>query len=294
MKIFKYFVLLSFLISSLYSQNESKFTFGISTFNNTISNQDRIEKLTINLVEKIKKDYKNDFNVIFYKDEKVLLKDFKERKNIDAIVVNPETYFENKNMIKEISENPFIYKNSKVNYSQLLLIANKNSKINSLKDLKNKVFMNTQYSQSYSIWLDYLYLKNTHTAYKNIIKNELFSSKPSTALLDVYFNKADFCIIEKDVYENMLILNPSLSKNLMIIEKSPEIFFASFTSIHKEAPRKSVDLINKIVDSKDFKNDFRELLKLINLDSASRIRFEDLTEMENFYEEYKELKKKYN
>jgi ABC-type phosphate/phosphonate transport system substrate-binding protein len=294
MKIFKYFVLLSFLISSLYSQNESKFTFGISTFNNTISNQDRIEKLTINLVEKIKKDYKNDFNVIFYKDEKVLLKDFKERKKIDAIVVNPEVYFENKNMIKEISENPFIYKNSKVNYSQLLLIANKNSKINSLKDLKNKVFMNTQYSQSYSIWLDYLYLKNTHTAYKNIIKNELFSSKPSTALLDVYFNKADFCIIEKDVYENMLILNPSLSKNLMIIEKSPEIFFASFTSIHKEAPRKSVDLINKIVDSKDFKNDFRELLKLINLDSASRIRFEDLTEMENFYEEYKELKKKYN
>jgi ABC-type phosphate/phosphonate transport system substrate-binding protein len=294
MKIFKYFVLLSFLVSSLYSQDESKFTFGISSFHNTISNQDRIEKLTINLVEKIKKDYKKDFNVIFYKDEKVLLKDFKERKNIDAIVINPETYFENKNMIKEISENPFIYKNSKVNYSQLLLIANKNSKINSLKDLKNKVFINTQYSQSYSIWLDYLYLKNTHTAYKNIIKNELFSSKPSTALLDVYFNKADFCIIEKDVYENMLILNPSLSKNLMIIEKSPEIFFASFTSIHKDTPQKSVDLINEIVDSKDFKNDFREFLKLINLDSASKIEFEDLKEMENFYEEYKELKKKYN
>jgi ABC-type phosphate/phosphonate transport system substrate-binding protein len=294
MKISKYFLLLIFLVSSLHCEDENKFTFGVTTFKTINSGQNRIEKLTNNLLEKIEKDYDKDVDIIFYENEEILFQDFKERKNIEAIVVSQEFYFENKDLIKKISKNPFIYKNSEVTNSQLLLIANKNSKINSLKDLKNKVFMNSQYTQSYSIWLDYLYMKKLQMSYKNGIKEELYSSKSSRGLLDVYFNKADFCIIEKDIYEDMLLLNPSLSKNLTIIEKSPEIFFLSITLVHKDTPNKLVNLINEILDSENFKDDFREFLKLINLDSASRIEFEDLKEMEKFYEEYQELRKKYN
>lgn len=298
MKISKYFLLLLLLFTNLYSNEVNNFTFGVTTFENSNNNKEKIEKLIDNLLKKARKDYgknyKKDLTVAFYKDEKTLFKDFVERKNINALVVSPEFYFENKELIKKISKNPFIYKNSEVNNSQLLLIANKDSKINSLKDLKNKTFMNTQYVESYSIWLDYLHLKFLNTPYKKIIKDELVSSKSSTAVLDVYFNKADFCIVDKDIYENMLILNPSLKNKLTVIEKSPEIFFLAFTTIHKDSPEEFVSLINDILDSKHFKNDFKELLKLINLNSASKIEFEDLKEMENFYEEYKELKKKYN
>ena len=111
-------------------------------------------------------------------------------------------------------------------------------------------------------------------------------------MLDVYFNKADFCVIEKETYVNMLILNPSLEKKLKIIDKSPEIFFSAITTIHKEATPELITLINEILDKKTFKDDFKEFLKLINLDSALRVEFEDLKNFEDFYSEYRFLKGK--
>ena len=152
--------------------------------------------------------------------------------------------------------------------------------------------MNTDFSDTYSVWLDFLSLKNLNKPYKRLIANQLISSKSSTALLDVYFNKADFCVIEKETYDNMLILNPSIEKKLKIVEKSPEIFFSAVTVIQKDASIELIGLINQILDNKTFKDDFKEFLKLINLDSASRVEFEDLKEYEKFYSEYKLLKGK--
>ena len=152
--------------------------------------------------------------------------------------------------------------------------------------------MNTDFSDTYSVWLDFLSLKNLNKPYKKLIANQLISSKSSTALLDVYFNKADFCVIEKETYDNMLILNPSIEKKLKIVEKSPEIFFSAVTVIQKDASIELIGLINQILDNKTFKDDFKEFLKLINLDSASRVEFEDLKEYEKFYSEYKLLKGK--
>ena len=235
---------------------------------------------------------KKDFNVIFYDDQETLLKDYKDKRTINAIVIYPDFYYDNKELIKKISKNPFIYKSSTSSNSQLYLIANKNSKINSINDIKNKTFMNTDFNNTYATWLDYLTLKNLNNTYKKVISNQLMSSKSSAALLDVYFNKADFCVIEKETYVNMLIHNPSLEKKLKIIDKSPEIFFSALTAIHKEATPELITLINEILDNKIFKDDFKEFLKLINLDSASRIEFEDLKNLENFYSEYKFLKGK--
>jgi hypothetical protein len=276
------------------SHAEEKLVFGITILTESVSDQNRIKKLSLNLLAKMREYYKRDFDVVYYKDEKSLLKDFKERKNINALVISLEFYFDNKDLLKKISKKPFIYKHSSVSNSQLYLISNKNSKINSFSDIRNKIFMNTIYMQNYSIWLDYLSLKKLNKSYKDIIKDEIADSKSSKALLDVYFNKADFTIIEKDIYEDMLLLNPTLQKNLTIIEKSPEIFFSSITTIHNDTSPELIDILNEILDNKNFKDDFREFLKLINLDSASRIKFEDLKEIETFYNEYKSLKKKNN
>jgi ABC-type phosphate/phosphonate transport system substrate-binding protein len=292
MKIFKNFLILVFLILNIYAYGEEKLTFGVPVGKNYEADEHRIKKLASNMINKMNIDYKKDFDVIFYNDQDNLLKDFKDKKNINAIVIYPEFYFENKELIKKISKNPFIYKNSSASNSQLFLIANKSSKINSINDIKNKAFVNIDFNDTYSTWLDYLTLKSFNKSYKNIIGNESISNKSSTALLDIYFNKADFCVIEKETYENMLILNPSLEKKLKIIEKSPEIFFSAVTSIQKDASPELIALINQILDNKTFKDDFKELLKLINLDSASRIEFEDLKEFEKFYTEYKFLKAK--
>ena len=292
MKIFKNYLVLIFLILNIYSHAEEKLVFGFTIEKNYAADEHRIRKLTSNLINKMNLDYKKDFDVIFYEEQESLLKDFKDKKNINAIVIYPGFYFDNRELIKKISKNPFIYKSSSSSNSQLFLIANQKSKIDSINDIKDKVFMNTDFSDTYSVWLDFLSLKNLNKPYKKLIANQLISSKSSTALLDVYFNKADFCVIEKETYDNMLILNPSIEKKLKIVEKSPEIFFSAVTVIQKDASIELIGLINQILDNKTFKDDFKEFLKLINLDSASRVEFEDLKEYEKFYSEYKLLKGK--
>jgi hypothetical protein len=292
MKIFKNALIFIFLFLNVTSYAEEKLVFGVTVGQNYAADEHRIRKLAANLINKMNVDYKKDFNVIFYDEQETLLKDFKDKRTINAVVIYPDFYYDNKELIQKISKNPFIYKSSASSNSQLYLIANKNSKINTINDIKNKTFMNTDFNSTYSTWLDYLTLKNLNKTYKKVIANQLMSSKSSTALLDVYFNKADFCVIEKETYVNMLILNPSLEKKLKIIDKSQEIFFSALTSIHKDATPELITLINEILDNKIFKDDFKEFLKLINLDSASRIEFEDLKNLENFYSEYKFLKGK--
>ena len=292
MKIFKNVLVFIFLFLNISSNAEEKLVFGVTIGQKYAGDEHRIRKLAANFIKKMNIEYKKDFNVIFYDDQETLLKDYKDKRTINAIVIYPAFYFDNKNLIKEISKNPFIYKSSAASNSQLYLIANKNSKINSINDIKNKTFMNTDFNDTYATWLDYLTLKNLNKSYKKVIGNQLISSKSSTALLDVYFNKADFCVIEKETYVNMLILNPSLEKKLKVVEKSPEIFFSAITTIHKEATPELITLINEILDNKIFKDDFKEFLKLINLDSALRVEFEDLKDFENFYSEYRSLKGK--
>ena len=292
MKIFKNVLVFIFLFLNISSNAEEKLVFGVTIGQNYAGDEHRIRKLASNMINKMNIEYEKEFDAIFYDNQELLLKDFKDKKNINAVVLYPAFYFDNKNLIKKISKNPFIYKTSTTSSSQLFLIANTNSKINSISDIKNKTFMNTDFNDTYSTWLDYLTLKNLNNSYKKVIGNQLKSNKSSTALLDVYFNKADFCVIEKETYVNMLILNPSLEKKLKIIDKSPEIFFSAITTIHKEATPELITLINEILDKKTFKDDFKEFLKLINLDSALRVEFEDLKNFEDFYSEYRFLKGK--
>jgi hypothetical protein len=144
-----------------------------------------------------------------------------------------------------------------------------------------------------SAWLDYMTLKKLKKPYTQLIKEESLSTKASTALLDVYFNKADFCIIDKDMYEDMLILNPSLKKNLTIIEKSDEIFFYAFTAVHNDVSDESLIVLDDFFTNKEFKSSFREFFKLISLNSIKAIEFKDFDKIEQFYSEYQNLKKKH-
>lgn len=294
MKIFKYFALSFFLVSNLYSQSKENFSLAISISEYSIADQNRIKNLASSLLNKINDEISINITMSFYENEEKLLDDFKNKRNINTMILSPLFYFKNKKLVKEISKNPFIFKSQEIRKSQLLLIANKNSKINSINDLNNKSFANSLYLKNNSLWLDYLTLKKLNKSYKKIIKNESVSTKTSTALLDVYFNKADFCTIDENVYEDMLVLNPSLNKNLTIIEHSDEIFFFAFGSVHKDMSSESVKELNDFITNEKFKSNFREFFKLVNLYSASLIEFKDLKEIEEFYEEYENLKKKYN
>jgi hypothetical protein len=293
MIIFRNFVLLIFLVSSLYSENKDYFSFGISISDYSIADQNRIKNLSLGLLKKLNEEKPVNIDIIFYEDEKKLLEDFKNKKNINTLILSTQFYYDNRELIKKISKKPYIYRSNESKNSQLLMIANKKSKITSINDIKDKLFANSLYMKNNSAWLDYMTLKKLKKPYTRLIKEESLSTKASTTLLDVYFNKADFCIIDKDMYEDMLILNPSLKKNLTIIEKSDEIFFFAFTSVHNDVSNESLIVLDDFFMNKEFKSSFREFFKLVSLNSVKAIEFKDFDKIEKFYSEYQNLKKKY-
>lgn len=293
MRILKYFLLLIILISNLYSQIEDRYSFGISMSGYDSSNQNRIKRLSLNLLDKIRVDYQKNIDVFFYEDDAKLLKDFEEKNNINALIIFSNIYLRNKEFLKNISKNPYVYRRTKSLNSKFYLVANKKSNIKSINDLKGKTFIHSIYEKNYALWLDYLTLKKFKKSYNEIILKDLTSQKTSTSLLDVYFEKADFCVIDKEIYEDVVSLNPSIIKNLSIIEESPEIFISSISVLHKDVSSDFVDFLNKLIISGKFEEDFRELFSLIDLDNVSQIEFKDLDDLDKFYDEYKFLKNEY-
>jgi len=292
MFVIRFFIISILLITNLYSQNEldDRYSFGVSINNFNSSNQNRMKRLTLNLLDNINNNYKKEINMVFYENEEELLKDFKEKKNINGIVIFSNFYLQNKELLREISKNPFIYKSSKTENSQFYLVANKKSNIKSIDDIVNKTFIHSIHEKNYSVWLDYISLKKFNKSYLKIVSKELLSEKTSTSLLDVYFGKADFCVLSKDVYEDVVSLNPSIVNNLTIVEKSPEIFFFAFSSFHKDVSSELVSLLNNVVNNGKFEDDFKELFSLINLDNVKQVEFKDLEKIDKFYDEYKILK----
>ena len=132
MIIFKYFVLLIFLISNSYSQSKETFSFGISISDYSIAEQNRIKNLSLGLQRKLNEENLINVNISFYENERKILEDFENKKNINALILTSQFYYDNKELIKRISKNPYIYRTNELKNSQLFMIANKNSKINSI------------------------------------------------------------------------------------------------------------------------------------------------------------------
>ena len=70
MIIFKYFVLLIFLISNSYSQSKETFSFGISISDYSIAEQNRIKNLSLGLQRKLNEE--NLINVNIFKSHPII------------------------------------------------------------------------------------------------------------------------------------------------------------------------------------------------------------------------------
>ena len=291
MKTIKYLLLVLLLTSSAYANLKNEYNFGISIYKFDKVYQGKVKKVILKIVDEMSKTLDSKINISFIEDESKLLEDFANFEKMNVMIIYSSFYLENKEEIKKISINPFLFNNDNTKKTQYYLVANKTSKIKSVNDLRNKTFVSLSIDSNYSTWLDYLVRKNLNTSYEKIIKSEKTVSRNQKLLLNVYFNDVDFTAVSKIVYDDMVLLNPSITKNLVIIEKSKPIFFFGLGVFHKKTPKKLIDIFQKAVDDGTFNKKFSELYKLINLYGIQKTSFEDLKPLDDFYSDYLKLKK---
>lgn len=152
-----------------------------------------------------------EVKIDFFESEDELLEVYKEYKDYNTAVFYLNYYLNNKDEIDSYSKDYYAF-SSKDKFFSYVLVASNDSGINRIKDLKGKRYVNFTADENLASWLDYQTLRISKKPYKKVISTQIDVSKASRALLNIFFDKADFTLVKKEVYENMLLLNPAMKK----------------------------------------------------------------------------------
>lgn len=289
----KKLLFIAFLFNILFANNDLVYTIGVSVENNDYRMIKDV-RLGFGKIFNNSKVGEKKLKVKFYDNAKKLISDFTKNEKIDILTIQGLNYLKNSTEIKNNADTIFIIRDSENDYKQYYFIANKNSNINSIKDIKDKRL--ALYFENYMIqvWLDKLSLQSNKRSYKTLIKEETKKKTESLAILDVYFKKSDFAIISRLAWETMIELNPSLVKKVKIVQKSEKIFFFSVAFLKKKKNKELEKVFLRITKEEKFKSKINQLLMLAKAHSMEIKDKNYLNKIENFYKEYLELKKRYN
>jgi len=146
----------------------------------------------------------------------------------------------------------------------LYLVTNKNTNIKSIKDIENKTLlsMGSRVSEIVEKWL---FVELTKAGIKKpagIIKKFLKVEKPSKRLFQVFFNKADLCIVTRSEFESMMELNPQMRDKLDIIGSSPS-FYTEIYTINKTTTAIEMDNKDFYISKLNQLKSIKELLKVV-------------------------------
>jgi len=292
MKTFRTLGFIFIMVSSLSGNLLNEYTLAVSIYKLDNATQNRAKRLTLKTAKELSKTLKRKLNVIFIKDEETLLKDYINFNKYNMMLNYPSFYLQNRDKLKENSVNPFLFYNSGTQKTQYYLIANKKSKIKDISNLTNKSFSALSIDENYVTWLDYLIRKEFNTSYNNIVSKVKKVHKNDRLLLDVYFEKVDFTVVSKVVYDDISLLNPSIKKKLHIVTKSEPIFFFGLGVFHKSTPKELVDKFQEIIDNGVFNKKFSAVFRLLNMYDIQKTSFQELESVDRFYDEYLKLKRK--
>ncbi|MCP4970022.1 MAG: phosphate/phosphite/phosphonate ABC transporter substrate-binding protein [Arcobacter sp.] len=289
MRNFKYIFVLFVFIISLKADILNEYKIGLNLANYNKISKNRMKHLVYRLINEVRPIMKDEVEVYFFNNDKALITEFERFKKMNLIVVSSDFYLKNSKKLQEISKMPFLF--NKEERNQFYLIVNKKSNINTLDNLNGKKGGFFVGDETDNKWLDYILITKVKRPFSSLDIKKKFAERPVSLVLDVYFKKLDFAVVSKVIYDNMIELNPSIKKKITILEKSKPIFFLAIGLFHKNTPDNLVSDFYKLLDNGEFNLNLGFLYKLLNLYGMQRSSFEDLKEVDNFYEEYLQLKK---
>lgn len=296
MKIFKLFFLLFFALflnADEFINKNYSLACTIHSFDKV--HQNKIKSSVYKVESLLTEILRNEFevNIKFFDNEDEMFNAYKEYKEFNNAVFYLNYYLKNREEIDKYTRSYFAF-SSEDKFHSYVLVVNKNSKIKNIKDLKNKKFVNFLGDDNLYTWLDYKTLKEVKKSYTNVIKDQVDVAKASRAILSLYFYKADFTVVKRDVFDSMVKLNPALGKKLEVIAESEKIFLYGVGTWHKNTPDETVEKFYTYANDLKLMKKLEYIYRLLDQSSLEKITKEEMKPMVEFFDEYETLKKRYN
>ncbi len=299
MKIIRIFTIIIFLNIFSFSAEKINYIYqtniGISSDAGILSKfKDKNIAMNSWLTE-ITKTEKIKINVKVYNENEIILKDYINKK-MDTIILDAVTYFRNKDILEPLTYKKWGISLSKKKRSRYYLISNRGKELKGFKDLKNRKLVLNGNDKIAKIWLD----KNSFIINKkssNKLLEELKKEKNDRRVVfSVFFGKSDYGIITKKAWDVIVSFNPAIKKKVKIVDKSDNIFIDNLGIYAKDSdPQSRKFFFEKGKNPKNLKG--KNALRIINIlkvDAIFVIKDESLEDLNRFFENYFELKKRYN
>ncbi|WP_321312611.1 hypothetical protein [Halarcobacter sp.] len=278
MKFFKFLILTFLLTLNL----NAKMTINIGMYYDRLFINDKnISEVGARLWEKyINKEYPDiKLSIKFYKDERALLKDYKDKK-LSAILSNDLFYLENKKYINDYSDKKWIVSRSSEKFEELYLIKNQKSKFT----LNNLETQEVLYIDKYAkIWFESLIDLESINNISSKIKKV---NKPKKLFYEPFFKENSISIMSKSMYDTMIELNPQIKEKVEIITKSEKIFFLGMGFKRKNMDKKISEIANKLISNINKTGDNSETTNYIQIQNVSEVEEHDLDKLELFYKNF--------
>lgn len=171
----------------------------------------------------------------------------------------------------------------------LLLIAQNDKNIHSIKDLQGKKLLIPSDDEMAEVFLDSLFLKQLSKSYKNIVASVEQQKKASRIVLDIFFKKADAGIVYRHAYDVMVELNPDIANKIVILDQYPvksrnfSFFVAGYPFSQELSDVVVVSLFNSSPRA-------QQILSVFKTPVLTRCAVSELEEFDRFYANYMTLK----
>jgi ABC-type phosphate/phosphonate transport system substrate-binding protein len=200
-----------------------------------------------------------------------------------------QDYFE---LRQDVALDPlFVAERSGTKMESYVLLVHVDAGVSELAQLGGKellTYTNTQMGIA-NIWLDGVLLEAGLPEARSFFHTVKIHSKISSALLPVFFQQADVCLVSRSGFETMVELNPQLGQRLQVLASSPELvpFVTCLRSDFTGSSRRDTE---SAYEEAHLHPAGQQALLLFGFDRMLRCTPEDLESAWEVLNKYKKLK----
>ncbi len=225
-----------------------------------------------------------------YNDLSSISGDFIKGK-IDLITLTSLNYLK---FIHRIGEEPELGPTGVFNGNvcvKYLLIVRKDLKYTHISDLREKKLTLQTIGDIERLFINTLLLKAGLKEANNFFSEIIEKTKPSRAVLDVFFGQSDVCIVPEYVFNTMIELNPQIGRQTKVLAASPAVL-PIVTGFSKNCdPRVKKFVLDKVPLLQGNEKG-KQILLMYKIEGVAQIQDADLDTIRSMVLEYETLKAK--
>jgi len=232
------------------------------------------------------------FNVqtVLYDSTDKLVADFLAKKLDFAAITSIE--FLRAQKILKVKPELTQFRNGKA-FVKYLVLADVDDLKTGVPGLKNKRLSMVKSDMLGTMFLDTYLMKTGLPSSNSFFSAVLERSKESQAILDVFFNQSDVCIVSDFAFHTMKEMNPQVGRKMRVLAESPELI-SSIGFFRPDWPQEYKKRALEGMRSEELRRHERgkQIMLLFNIEKIDLITDEQLENTRKLLADYDRLKKK--